>query len=67
MQATLMPSVIGQHPLAPTGNAAREEHGQFAVYDMELKDWRSFLIERVSTVITPSLGEIKTDGTDRLV
>jgi hypothetical protein len=66
MQATLMESITGAKTAAPTGKSALDESGAFPVYDCELNDWRAFRIEKVSTVLTPSIGELKTDGTDRL-
>jgi hypothetical protein len=66
MRATLMESETGDEPTPPGPNTKNDFTGLMAVYDMDLKDWRSFRIERVSTVLTPSLGELKTDGTDNL-
>jgi hypothetical protein len=61
-----MESVTGIRPPAIAYRHEMDVTGSMAVYDMELQDWRAFRIEKVSTVITPSLGEVRTDGTDRL-
>jgi hypothetical protein len=66
MKATLMSSVTGEAPIAPRYSEETDESGLFSVWDIDNAGWRSFRIERVSTVITPSLGDVQTDGTDRL-
>lgn len=35
-----------------------QSEGRFNVWDLDKQGWRSFLIENVTTVITPSLSEV---------
>lgn len=57
MRATLNPALIpGGIDGDPTDGP--EETGRVNVYDMDKQAWRSFLIERVTTVMTPARNEI---------
>lgn len=66
MKATLLSEVTGENPVAPTVRNSSDENGVFTVYDIESDGWRSFRIENLTSIITPSLGEVKTTGVDNL-
>lgn len=55
---TLDPTRIEECPSPSADTTPKsEDSGRMNVWDLEKHDWRSFLIENVNAVITPSLTE----------
>ncbi len=66
MRATLNPALI---PGGIDGDPSDgpEETGRVNVYDMDKQAWRSFLIERVTTVMTPGRSTVTPRAASRPV
>jgi hypothetical protein len=62
MRATLNRTLIPGNPAPVNETSGPQSAGLLTVYDVETNDWRSFRIENVHATITPSLGEVLTDG-----
>jgi hypothetical protein len=56
MRCTLNPNLISECPGdEPNGPKLPEDSGRMNVWDTDKQDWRAFLIENITTVITPAL------------